>query len=52
MSMARRFCNHNPFKVDVAIVRGAYADSRCNISSEEEAIDGDVHTMALAAHDA
>jgi acyl CoA:acetate/3-ketoacid CoA transferase len=46
----RELLRYKPFKVDVAIVRGTYADSRYNISSEEEAIDGDIHTMALAAH--
>jgi acyl CoA:acetate/3-ketoacid CoA transferase len=42
--------HYKPFKVDVAIVRGTYADSRYNISPEEEAIDMDIHTIALAAH--
>jgi acyl CoA:acetate/3-ketoacid CoA transferase len=41
---------YKPFKVDIAIVRGTYADTRGNISPEEEAVDLDVHTMALAAH--
>jgi acyl CoA:acetate/3-ketoacid CoA transferase len=40
---------YKPFKVDVGIVRGTYADTRNNISTEEEAIDLDVHTIALAA---
>jgi len=41
---------YKPFKVDVAIVRGTYADVKGNISPEEEAVDLDLHTMALAAH--
>jgi acyl CoA:acetate/3-ketoacid CoA transferase len=41
---------YKPFKVDVAIIRGTYADTRGNISAEEEAIDLDIHSMALAAH--
>jgi acyl CoA:acetate/3-ketoacid CoA transferase len=41
---------YKPFRVDVAIVRGTYADTRGNISPEEEAVDLDIHTMALAAH--
>jgi acyl CoA:acetate/3-ketoacid CoA transferase len=41
---------YKPFKVDVAIIRGTYADTRGNLSPEEEAIDMDIHTMALAAH--
>ncbi|MDR2451098.1 MAG: acyl CoA:acetate/3-ketoacid CoA transferase [Candidatus Accumulibacter sp.] len=46
----REILRYKPFKVDVAIVRGTYADSRGNISLEEEAVDLDVHTIALAAH--
>jgi acyl CoA:acetate/3-ketoacid CoA transferase len=40
---------YKPFTVDVAIVRGTYADSCGNISPEDEAIDMDVHSIALAA---
>ncbi|HVJ08519.1 MAG TPA: CoA-transferase [Acidisarcina sp.] len=40
---------YKPFRVDVAIVRGTYADTRGNISTEEEALDLDVQTIALAA---
>ncbi len=46
----REILRYKPFKVDAAIVRGTYADTRCNISPEEEPIDMDIHTMALAAH--
>ena len=46
----REILHYKPFTVDVAIVRGTYADARGNISPEEEAIDMDVHSMALAAH--
>jgi acyl CoA:acetate/3-ketoacid CoA transferase len=46
----REVLHYKPFKVDVAIVRGTYADARGNVSPEEEAIDMDVHTIALAAH--
>jgi acyl CoA:acetate/3-ketoacid CoA transferase len=41
---------YKPFKVDVALIRGTFADTKGNISPEEEAIDMDIHTMALAAH--
>lgn len=41
---------YKPFRVDVAIVRGTYADTRGNISSEEEAVDLDIQSIALAAH--
>jgi len=40
---------YKPFKVDVALVRGTYADPRGNVSPEEEPMDLDLHTMALAA---
>ncbi|MEO6006072.1 MAG: CoA-transferase [Opitutus sp.] len=41
---------YKPFKVNVAIVRGTYADARGNISPEDEAVDMDIHSVALAAH--
>jgi propionate CoA-transferase len=41
---------YKPFKVDVGIIRGTYADTRGNLSPEEEALDMDIHTIALAAH--
>ena len=41
---------YKPFKVDVAIIRATYADTRGNLSPEEEAVDMDIHSMALAAH--
>ncbi|MDR3724268.1 MAG: CoA-transferase [Terracidiphilus sp.] len=46
----REVLRYKPFKVDVAIVRGTYADAKGNISPEEEAVDLDMHTTALAAH--
>ena len=46
----KEILRYKPFKVDVAIVRGTYADSRGNISPEEESIDLDMQTVALAAH--
>jgi propionate CoA-transferase len=46
----RELLRYKPFKVDVAIIRGTYGDTRGNISPEEEAVDLDIHTMALAAH--
>jgi acyl CoA:acetate/3-ketoacid CoA transferase len=45
----REVLHYKPFKVDVAIVRGTYADTRGNISPEGEAVDMDVHSIALAA---
>jgi acyl CoA:acetate/3-ketoacid CoA transferase len=46
----REVLRYKPFPVDVAIIRGTYADARGNLSPEEEAVDMDIHTMALAAH--
>jgi len=46
----REVLHYKPFRVDVAIIRGTYADKRGNLSPEEEALDMDVHTIALAAH--
>ncbi|MTI15987.1 acyl CoA:acetate/3-ketoacid CoA transferase [Rhodobacteraceae bacterium RKSG542] len=46
----KEILRYKPFKIDVAIIRGTYADTKGNISPEEEAIDMDVHSMALAAH--
>jgi acyl CoA:acetate/3-ketoacid CoA transferase len=46
----REVLHYKPFPVDVAIIRGTYADTRGNLSPEEEALDLDIHTVALAAH--
>ncbi|HYW46934.1 MAG TPA: CoA-transferase [Bryobacteraceae bacterium] len=45
----RAVLRYKPFPVDVAIIRATYADTRGNLSPEEEAIDLDIHTIALAA---
>ena len=41
---------YKPFKVDFAIIRGTFADPKGNVSLEQEAIDMDPFSMALAAH--
>lgn len=41
---------YKPFVVNVGIIRGTYADTNGNLSPEEEAIDLDIHSIALAAH--
>ena len=41
---------YKPFRVDVAVIRATYADTRGNLSPEEEAVDLDIHSIALAAH--
>jgi propionate CoA-transferase len=46
----REVLRYKPFPVDVALIRATYADTRGNLSPEEEAIDADIHTIALAAH--
>jgi acyl CoA:acetate/3-ketoacid CoA transferase len=46
----KEYLRYKPFKVDVAIVRGTYADTAGNISLEEEAADLDGYALALAAH--
>lgn len=40
---------YKPFKVDVGLIRGTFADTSGNLSPEEEPIDMDIHTIALAA---
>jgi acyl CoA:acetate/3-ketoacid CoA transferase len=46
----RDVLRYKPFKVDAAIIRGTFADTRGNLSPEQEALDMDIHTLALAAH--
>ncbi|HAX41449.1 MAG TPA: CoA-transferase [Bryobacteraceae bacterium] len=41
--------HYKPFKVNVGLIRGSFADTAGNLSPEEEAIDMDIHTIALAA---
>jgi len=40
---------YRPFPVDVAVIRGTYADEHCNISAVEEPADLDSYPIALAA---
>jgi acyl CoA:acetate/3-ketoacid CoA transferase len=46
----REVLRYKPFRVDVAIIRATFADTLGNLSPEEEAVDLDIHSMALAAH--
>jgi acyl CoA:acetate/3-ketoacid CoA transferase len=46
----REVLRYKPFPVDVALIRATYADARGNLSPEEEAVDLDIHSIALAAH--
>ena len=45
----REVLRYKPFPVGVALIRATYADTRGNLSPEEEAIDCDIHSIALAA---
>ena len=44
------YLRYKPFKIDIGIVRGTSADSVGNISTLQEASDGDAYVVALAAH--
>jgi acyl CoA:acetate/3-ketoacid CoA transferase len=46
----RDILRYKPFPVHVGIIRGTYADRNGNLSPEEEAMDMDIHSIALAAH--
>jgi propionate CoA-transferase len=46
----REYLRYKPFPVDVAIVRGTYADAAGNISLDDEPADLDAYAVALAAH--
>lgn len=41
---------YKSFKINVAVIKGTYADSDGNISLEEEAVIGEQYNMAIAAH--
>ena len=46
----RTLLRYKPFPVDVALLRGSYADADGNISMEEEPANLESFAMALAAH--
>lgn len=46
----REVLRYKPFRVDVGIVRGTYADPRGNISTIQEPADLDISAVATAAH--
>lgn len=46
----REILRYKPFKVDVGIVRGTFADPDGNISAVQEPADLDNYAVALAAH--
>lgn len=46
----REYLRYKPFAVDVAIVRGTYADADGNIALDDEPAELDAYAVALAAH--
>ena len=46
----RTLLRYKPFPVDVAVLRGSYADPDGNVSQEEEPANLEAFAMALAAH--
>jgi acyl CoA:acetate/3-ketoacid CoA transferase len=46
----RELLRYKPFKVDVAMIRGSFADAQGNISLEQEPANVDIYAAALAAH--
>jgi propionate CoA-transferase len=46
----RELLRYKPFPVDVAIIRGTFADAHGNISMDQEAANLDIYAVAAAAH--
>lgn len=46
----REYLRYKPFPVDVAIVRGTYADAAGNIALDDEPAELDAYAVALSAH--
>jgi acyl CoA:acetate/3-ketoacid CoA transferase len=46
----KEWLRYKPFAIDVAIIRGTYADADGNVSLIGEAANLDAHALALAAH--
>ncbi len=46
----REWLRYKPYPVDVAIIRGSYADSDGNISLDQEPANLDAYALAMAAH--
>lgn len=45
----KEYLRYKPFPVDVAIIRGSYADAHGNISLEQEPANLETHAVAMAA---
>lgn len=46
----REYMRYLPFPVNVALIKGSYADAHGNVSLDEEPANVDVYAAALAAH--
>ncbi|NMG74694.1 acyl CoA:acetate/3-ketoacid CoA transferase [Aromatoleum diolicum] len=46
----KEYLRYKPFPVNVAIIRGSYADAHGNISMDQEPANLDAYAVALAAH--
>ncbi|MFC7397779.1 acyl CoA:acetate/3-ketoacid CoA transferase [Chelatococcus sp. GCM10030263] len=46
----RDYLRYKPFPVNVAIIRGSFADAHGNVSLDQEAANIDIYAVALAAH--
>ena len=46
----REYLRYKPFPVDVAVIRGSFADPEGNISLDQEPANVDIYAAALAAH--
>ena len=48
--MARELLRYKSFPVNVAVIRGSFADAHGNISLDQEPANVDIYAAALAAH--
>jgi propionate CoA-transferase len=46
----REWLRYKPFPVDIALIRGSYADAQGNICLDQEAANLEIYAVALAAH--
>ena len=46
----RELLRYKPFPVNVAVIRGSFADAQGNVSLDQEAANVDIYAAALAAH--
>ncbi|MHA1553439.1 MAG: acyl CoA:acetate/3-ketoacid CoA transferase [Alphaproteobacteria bacterium] len=46
----REYLRYRPFPIDVALIKGSFADEDGNISLDEEPANVDIYAMAAAAH--